>query len=162
MRKRVFFTAAFAVIATAGVIPASATAATSATTTASQVEVVGGAENEPVANTETPDNFVQTRAKSDGPLDRASYKCKSPRGAKFNVSYRKNRADVTFYFNNHCDQKRSLKAHISSAQLGANDKSCVLRVNPHTKGKKRHEFKSGYIVKTVSNSCKGTTTIPIG
>ncbi|MGV2918477.1 hypothetical protein [Streptomyces alfalfae] len=79
---------------------------------------------------------------SGGVWKRYSWKCKSPAGAKFNISigYR-GPASQTIYFNNHCNQKRSVRTHYKGQAPGGEPSKgsyCSMTVNPKTKGKKKH------------------------
>lgn len=69
---------------------------------------------------------------------RSSSKCKSPKGKKINVSYQPGWLSTTFYFNNHCKQRRAFKV------MGANGQKppkfgtvACIAVNGKTKGKKK-------------------------
>ncbi|MEU4800547.1 hypothetical protein [Streptomyces sp. NPDC023327] len=80
--------------------------------------------------------------RSSGVWKRYSWKCKSPGGAKFNISigYR-GPASQTIYFNNHCNQKRSVRTHYKGQAPGGEPSKgsyCAMTVNPKTKGKKKH------------------------
>ncbi|MER7999753.1 hypothetical protein [Streptomyces sp. NPDC095613] len=93
------------------------------------------------ADVEEPDADAGARI-SAGIWKRYSWKCSSPAGKKFNISigYR-GPASQTIYFNNHCNQKRSVRTHYrGQAPGGEPDEGsyCSMTVNPGTKGSKKH------------------------
>ncbi|MFC6883336.1 hypothetical protein [Actinomadura yumaensis] len=69
-----------------------------------------------------------------------SFKCSSPKGRNLNVSWDPGLDSTTIYFNNHCKQKRKIKAYLAdqfaSNGVRAGEYKC-LTVNPRTKGKKK-------------------------
>ncbi|MEU1942061.1 hypothetical protein ABZ554_06360 [Streptomyces sp. NPDC020125] len=78
---------------------------------------------------------------ASGVWKRYSWKCRSPRGKKFNISigYR-GPLSQTIYFNNHCSQKRSVRTHYRGQAPGGEPSQgsyCIMKVNPKTKGKKK-------------------------
>ena len=65
-----------------------------------------------------------------------SWKCSTPKGQKFNVNYSSGTNSTTFYFNNHCNQKRAFRVYLVDG-VGASMGSKCISVNKHTKGKKK-------------------------
>lgn len=63
---------------------------------------------------------------------RQSSKCTSPKGKKLNISWQPASESITVYFNNHCNQRRTIRVwyHFSG-------KHRDVKVNAHTKGHKR-------------------------
>ncbi|MFC4014849.1 hypothetical protein ACFOY2_47045 [Nonomuraea purpurea] len=70
-------------------------------------------------------------------VDKGS-KCTSPKGKKFNVSYKTGIVSTTFYFNNHCKQRRSFKVMGAAGQKPPKfgTLACI-SVNAGTKGRKK-------------------------
>ncbi|MFI0447246.1 hypothetical protein [Actinomadura sp. 6N118] len=69
---------------------------------------------------------------------RSSSKCKSPKGKKINVSYQPGWLSTTFYFNNHCKQRRAFKVMGVTGQKPPKfgTVACIA-VNAKTKGRKK-------------------------
>ncbi|OII67473.1 hypothetical protein [Streptomyces sp. CC77] len=104
----------------------------------------------------TPEARTALAASSSGVWKRYSWKCKSPAGEKFNISigYR-GPLSQTIYFNNHCNEKRSVRTHYKGQSPGGEPKEgsyCVMTVNPKTKGSKKF-IPSNYFpwIKATSN-----------
>ncbi|WP_329080462.1 MULTISPECIES: hypothetical protein [unclassified Streptosporangium] len=79
-------------------------------------------------------------------VHRKSASCASPSGSKFNISWGDGTASTTFYFNNHCNQKRRIVVRTHHDVLV----TCI-EVNAGTKGDKRIGFPSNQI---------GSVTLP--
>ncbi|KAB2346046.1 hypothetical protein [Actinomadura rudentiformis] len=69
---------------------------------------------------------------------RPSSKCKSPKGKKIRVSYQPGWLSTTFYFNNHCKQRRAFKVMGTNGQKPPKfgTLACIA-VNAKTKGDKK-------------------------
>ncbi|GLW09638.1 hypothetical protein Misp01_47670 [Microtetraspora sp. NBRC 13810] len=79
-------------------------------------------------------------------VHRKSASCVSPSGSKFNISYGDGIASTTFYFNNHCNQKRRIVIRTHYDELV----SCI-EVNAGTQGRKKIGFPTHQI---------GSVTLP--
>ncbi|QDQ13291.1 hypothetical protein [Streptomyces spectabilis] len=82
-----------------------------------------------------------TASAKGGVWKRYSWKCSSPAGKKFNISIgHRGPLSQTIYFNNHCNQKRSVRTHYKGQAPGGEPTKgsyCAMRVNPKTKGSKK-------------------------
>ncbi|MFG2004092.1 hypothetical protein ACGFNU_33530 [Spirillospora sp. NPDC048911] len=69
---------------------------------------------------------------------KSSSKCTSPKGKKINISYKTGIVSTTFYFNNHCNQRRAFKVMGATGQKPPKfgTLACIA-VNAKTKGKKK-------------------------
>ncbi|MFG2000645.1 hypothetical protein ACGFNU_16025 [Spirillospora sp. NPDC048911] len=67
---------------------------------------------------------------------RKGWACSKPKGKKFNISYDEARDSTTFYFNNHCKTKRTIRVVVKAGKSKPHQHACIT-VNPGTKGKKK-------------------------
>jgi hypothetical protein len=95
----------------------------------------------PSASATTQTTAPAVKATSDGGgtvgiQTRRSWACSKPKGKNFNISYNEARDSTTFYFNNHCKTKRSIKVMVRAGSSKPHQHACIT-VNPQTKGKKK-------------------------
>ncbi|MFI0450184.1 hypothetical protein [Actinomadura sp. 6N118] len=83
---------------------------------------------------------------------RRSWACSKPKGKKFNISYNEARDSTTFYFNNHCKTKRTIRVMVRANRGKPHQHACIT-VNPGTKGKKK-VWHQGWNIHKVSSPKK--------
>ncbi|WP_214409907.1 hypothetical protein [Sphaerisporangium fuscum] len=86
------------------------------------------------ATAATKPSVVKSVAAKAASVHRASAACASPRGQKINVSWGDGNVSTTVYFNNHCNQKRTIELQFVSQR---NVFWKCVTVNPRTHGKKK-------------------------
>ncbi|MCW2917641.1 MAG: hypothetical protein JWN52_5709 [Actinomycetia bacterium] len=86
---------------------------------------------------------------STASVSRKSFNCQSPKGEHLNVSWKQG-METTFYFNNHCDQKRAIVINITHCPWC--NRTALIDVNRHTKGKKKKDTGSGTKITVTSAS----------
>lgn len=83
-------------------------------------------------------------------LARKSFKCKSPKGKTINLSWKPGSISTKVYFNNHCNQKRTIWTVYNN---GVRDNFYCFKVNPHTKGNKKTPGKAKSVVANSTKKC---------
>ncbi|MEO3888675.1 hypothetical protein [Nonomuraea sp. B5E05] len=102
-------------------------------------------------DTAVTDEAVVTPDVGTKDVERKKFDCKTPKGKKLSVSWGTGtNISTTIYFNNHCNQKRTIQTWVDGAGLPEPVKSKCLTVNPKTKGDKKFSTFGRTVVKVTS------------